>query len=148
MGGMLCEIIGNTSFNQNRSLFCRNLSLFLMFVFLPVLLLVLSIVMGFTLPVLYTEQLWKLRCLRKLKPKNRLSSLFSKFKLVDSFGQAARWILYLILAFLSYFTLVTVYLVVAAIIIGLSYSVLLVPFYFYAIFILIRKGIIWREIKT
>lgn len=145
---MLCEIIGNTSFNQNRSLFCRNLSLFLMFVFLPVLYLVLSIIMGFTLPVLYTEQLWKLRCLRKLRPKPRNSSLFSKFKLVDSFGQAARWILYLILAFLSYITLVTVYLVVAAIIIGVSYSVFLVPFYFYAIFILIRKVIIWREIKT
>jgi hypothetical protein len=114
-----------------------------MFIFLPILVLVLCGVIALYAPVAcFNKRVCKLKFLRHCRPKRS-----DKKDFASSIVYLVKWTFYIGFAVFSASLVCIGYLTTFSIIFVLTYIVLLPLFYFYSAFVLVRKVIIWREVR-
>lgn len=115
-----------------------------MFLFLPVLVLCLSGMIALYAPCgCFSKRFCKLKFLRNLSPRRS-----SKNDFVSLVAYIVKITFYVAVCVISALLISIGYLTIFSLVFVLSYIVLLPLFYFYSVFVLVRKLIIWREVRA
>ena len=120
------------------------MALFFMFLFLPVLVLCLSGMIALYAPCsCFSKRFCKLKFLRNCRPRRSNKKGFASWA-----AFIVKITLYIAVCVIAVLLISIGYLTIFSLVFVLSYIVLLPLFYFYSVFVLVRKLIIWREVRA
>ena len=146
-GGLICEVIGQSSFTDNRGSCARSLILLILFVFWPIvfLLFILQGALFGCLIIISNSKLIRMFTLDTTRVKRSLENCFRRIKLCFYITHLLFMLVYYPYLICFYILIFVIWISTSAILTLIWYTALIIPSYISFIVVVIRKQMVWNE---